>query len=298
VRSPRSRYQPGAAPDYSHRFHAGNVGDVWKHCVLVEVLGRARAAARSVAYVETHAGEGDYPLGPTGEWTEGIGRLWGGADAGDDLVARYLRLCRRLAGGADRPASYPGSPAVARAVLGPDAAAVLWERDEAAVARLAAAVAGEPRTRVQRGDGLAALGETTRAAESEADLVVVLVDPSYARKSDWCDVPDAVAAAARASARASFVLWYPLKSLTRPNAMVARLRAAHVAGSIAELVTTPLEHQRHRLNGSGVVLVRPPAGVLGALGSAAALLGERCATRPGTWSYRTQTWTAAGTEVS
>src|SRR5262249_4815704 len=27
---PMTHYRPGAAPDYSHRFHAGNVGDVWK----------------------------------------------------------------------------------------------------------------------------------------------------------------------------------------------------------------------------------------------------------------------------
>ena len=33
-----SRYRSDAAADYSHRFHAGNVGDVWKHCVLVTVL--------------------------------------------------------------------------------------------------------------------------------------------------------------------------------------------------------------------------------------------------------------------
>jgi len=117
VPSPRSRYRAGAAPDYSHRFHAGNVGDVWKHCVLVEVLARARAAGGPVTYVETHAGEGEYPLQPTGEWTEGIGRLWNDVAPGDaDAVARYVALCRRLASGGDRPASYPGSPAFARAV--------------------------------------------------------------------------------------------------------------------------------------------------------------------------------------
>ena len=63
-------------PDYGHRFHAGNVGDVWKHCALVEILGRVAAGSRRVRYVETHAGEGAYALGPTGEWSEGIGRLW------------------------------------------------------------------------------------------------------------------------------------------------------------------------------------------------------------------------------
>jgi 23S rRNA (adenine2030-N6)-methyltransferase len=293
VRPRRSRYRPGAAPDYGHRFHAGNVGDVWKHCVLVEVLGRARAAGGAVAYVETHAGEGEYPLQPTGEWTEGIGRLWNEVAPGDaDPVARYVAISRRLASGADRPASYPGSPALARAVLGADATLALWERDAAAYGRLAAHVGAEPRTSLHRDDGLAALAGAVRDAEAATDVVVVLIDPSYAQKSDWRDVPDALIAAARDSARASIVLWYPVKSLTRPNAMIARLRAAGVDAALAELVTTPLEHQRRRLNGSGVLLVRPPEGALAALGGAAARLGPRCATQPGTWSYRMQAWSA------
>src|SRR5580765_782598 len=100
-----SRYRPDAAPDYSHRHHAGNVGDVWKHCALVEIL---RAATGRVAYVESHAGEGRYPLGPTGEWTEGIGRLWH-ADVRDGAVGRYVDLARRLGAGAERPTAYPGS---------------------------------------------------------------------------------------------------------------------------------------------------------------------------------------------
>jgi 23S rRNA (adenine2030-N6)-methyltransferase len=295
VPTPRSRYRPGAAPDYGHRFHAGNVGDVWKHCALVTVLRRAAGAASRVAYVDTHAGEGGYPLAPTGEWSEGIGRLWGLAvdtSADDDPVGRYLSLCRRLGAGAGRPERYPGSPALARAVLGPQAALVLCERDDAAFARLAEHGRDDARARLVHGDGLTALGETIRRAESEADAVVVLIDPPWTQKADWTVVPDALAAAVKASARVCVLLWYPVKSLTRPNAMLARLRAAGVAGAIAELITTPLDERRHRLNGSGVLIVRPPAGALEDLGAAASRLGARCATRAGVWSSRLQSWSA------
>ncbi|MFZ4739261.1 MAG: 23S rRNA (adenine(2030)-N(6))-methyltransferase RlmJ, partial [Bradymonadia bacterium] len=61
---------------YSHRFHAGNHADVFKHLALVALLeASTRAGAAPVTYLETHAGEGRYTLGPTGEWTEGIGKL-------------------------------------------------------------------------------------------------------------------------------------------------------------------------------------------------------------------------------
>ncbi len=103
---------------------------------------------------------------------------------------------------------------------------------------------------------------------------MALIDPPWSRKSDWTAIPDVLAAAVRASTRATFLLWYPVKSLTRPNAMLARLEAAGVGGTIAELITTPLEHTRNRLNGSGVLLVRPPDGVVEALAAAAPIIGR------------------------
>lgn len=283
---PASRYAPSGASDYSHRLHAGNVGDVWKHCVLVAVLRRTAATAERVAYVETHAGEGCYPLHPTGEWSEGIGRLWHDGVASSEAVADYLALCRRLGAGEERPVSYPGSPAFARTVLGPDATLALWERDADAAARLASHLGTDARVRVTTGDGLAALEDALGAAESRADVVVALIDPSWGQKSDWQGVPDALVRAARSSRRTCLLLWYPVKSLTRPNAMMERLAAAGVSGVAAEIVTTPLAHQRKRLNGSGVLLVRPPAGAVGALAAAAPLIGARCATFPGEWTLR------------
>lgn len=114
----------------------------------------------------------------------------------------------------------------------------------------------------------------------------MLVDPPYGAKADWLDVPDVFAAAATASARACLALWYPVKSLTRPNAMLDRLAGRGVAAVAMEVLTTPLDQRRNRLNGSGLAVVRPPVGAIQALAAAAAALGERCATRPGTWSVR------------
>jgi 23S rRNA (adenine2030-N6)-methyltransferase len=289
----RSRYrsEADAVPDYSHRFHAGNVGDVWKHLVLVDVLRRAAAASARVSYIDTHAGEGSYPLQPTGEWVEGIGRLWDGMPRGGGALGAYVELVRTLGAGEARPRHYPGSPVLARAVL-PDAQLLLWERDAAAAARLRDALGDDERASVYDADGQAALADEVAGAEEHGKQVVVLVDPPWTRKADWIEVPDALARAVAVSRRACFVLWYPVKSLTRPNAMIARLAAAGVGASIAELITTALEHQRRRLNGSGVLLVRPPDGSLAAIAEAAPGVGERCAVRPGDWSFRVQSWAA------
>jgi len=292
VPGPPSRYRPDEASDYSHRFHAGNVGDVWKHCILIEVLRGASAAGGATTYVESHAGEGSYPLAPTGEWTEGIGRLWADPPTlgADDAVARYVRACGELGTGTSRPGRYPGSPLLSRAMLPPHASLVLCERDPGACERLATALGAPSAVRIRCEDGLAALPDAVRDAEATAATVVALVDPPFTQKPDWIAVPAAVIAAARASARATILLWYPVKRLTRPNAMIARFKEAGIAATVAELVTTPLEHQRQRLNGSGVILVRPPDGTLAAIAAAAPMLGARCATRPGVWSLRLASW--------
>jgi 23S rRNA (adenine2030-N6)-methyltransferase len=289
VPSPPSRYRAEGPADYSHRFHAGNVGDVWKHCVLVEVLRRARTARADVTYVESHAGAGRYALGPTGEWTEGVGRVWSGASA-DDAIGRYVTFCRALGAGEARPESYPGSPLLAHAVLRGSGKLRLWEQDQETAEQLRAAFAGDGDVAVTVEDGLPALLPAVRDAEASGRHVVALVDPPFTQKPDWITVPDALIAAANATQHATLLLWYPLKSLTRPNAMIARLKAAGVSATVAELVTTPLEHQRQRLNGSGMILVRPPDGALEMIAAAAPVLGGRCATRPGVWSSRMVSW--------
>jgi len=290
----RSKRPPDAdtrPPDYSHRFHAGNVGDVWKHCVLTAVLERV-ATAPGVRYLDTHAGEGSTALGPTGEWSEGIGKLWSGAidEAGLRPVSRYLEVCRALVPSGEVPRRYPGSPAIARALLGPDARLSLWEREPPAYERLAIEVADDPRCTATRADGLSALSDAALAAERESREVVALLDPAYLTKSEWLQVPNALADAVARTSHARFLLWYPVKSLTRPNAMIARLEAAGVGATVAELVTTPLELQRNRLNGSGVLLVRPPDGALPAIAAAAAVLGPACATQRQAWSVRIRSW--------
>ena len=290
---PTSRYRESAAPDYGHRFHAGNVGDVWKHCVLIEVLLRVASSSTRVAYLDTHAGEGRYALGATGEWTEGIGRLWNRPNrTSDTAVAWYVELCRRIGEGRERPVRYPGSPMIARAVLGADAVLTLWERDAPTCDALQIVIGGDAHASIVRGDGLDAIAEAAVAAERDAD-VVVLIDPPYTQKADWLAVPDALARAAAQTKRACFLLWYPVKSLTRPNAMFARLADAGVPGTLVELVTTPLDQQRNRLNGSGVLLVRPPAGAIEAIAAAAPVVGATCATQSGRWSFRSQAWQGA-----
>ena len=66
---------------YRHGFHAGNHADVLKHIVLAALLRHLALKDKPFRVVDTHAGAGWYRLDhtfaqKTGEWREGIGRIW------------------------------------------------------------------------------------------------------------------------------------------------------------------------------------------------------------------------------
>lgn len=65
---------------YNHCRYAGNVADVWKHVLLLEVVRRLVSMKPTLfRYVETHAGPGYARLGDNGDWRNGIGTYMGDA---------------------------------------------------------------------------------------------------------------------------------------------------------------------------------------------------------------------------
>jgi 23S rRNA A2030 N6-methylase RlmJ len=84
---------------------------------------------------------------------------------------------------------------------------------------------------------------------------------------------------------AALLLWYPIKAMTRPVSLLNALAEAGAHGTAVELVATPLRLKREKLNGAGVVFLRPPGRALPALCADLPELGARLATR-GEWTSR------------
>jgi len=259
--------------DYAHARHAGNAGDVLKHVGLIALLESLSRDPAPLTYVETHAGDGLYPLGSAGEWGDGVLRVW---NAREGLVGRYAAMVRGASPpGAERPRAVPGSPLIARALLRPQDRLLLHELDSRSADLLRRALPG---AEVRETDGLAALPQSARGR------ALALIDPPYAAKQEWTD-------AARALEKIPGVpaaLWYPIKALTRPRALIAELAKLGVHGTAVELHWTPLRLRRERLNGAGLILVAAPpeavaslCAVLPELGAALQTHGEWGATQIG-----------------
>lgn len=246
--------------NYRHLFHAGNFADVFKHVALMLLLRALQRKASPFCYFDTHAGAGRYDLAlseaqRSGEFRDGIGRLWDGEPESGDL-AQYLAAVRAL-NPDGRLRFYPGSPCIARHLLRDRDRMVLCERHPEEYARLRAEFAGDRRVAVHERDGYEALKALLPPEERRG---LVLLDPPYEQAGEFERVIAGLETAQRRWMTGIFAVWYPIKD----RAAVTRFHTQLCAGSwrkalIAELALFP-EDTTFRLNGCGLAIVNPPWG--------------------------------------
>jgi 23S rRNA (adenine2030-N6)-methyltransferase len=244
--------RPGGRLNYRHAFHAGNFADCVKHAVLVWLLRALARKPAGFAVLDTHAGIGRYDLsaGPaarTGEWRAGIGRLLGSAAP---ELADYLGLVRELG-------LYPGSPALARALLRPQDRLICCElhpEDAAALRRL---FRGDAQVSVHRRDGWEALGALLPPPERRG---IVLIDPPFEAPDEFARLAGGLARAQRRFAAGVKAAWYPVKGRAGAQGLAQSLKAAGIRDTVlVELhLREPLDAAR--LDGCGMLVVNPPFG--------------------------------------
>jgi 23S rRNA (adenine2030-N6)-methyltransferase len=241
--------------NYRHAYHAGNHGDVLKHAVLTEIILHLLEKPSPFFVLDTHAGIGAYDLaasepGRTGEWEEGIGKIFGSPDP---ALTPYLDIVRRLnPDGSLR--HYPGSPAVVDAMTRPEDRLVLCELHPEDAAELRRWARGRPAVSVHARDGYEGLGAFLPPREGRG---LVVLDPPYEVPDEFDRLAQAVLTDGKRWPAGRWLVWYPIKDRTP----VWRLEETLIAGGLADILSVELlvrpEDGRH-LAGSGVLLVNPP----------------------------------------
>ena len=247
--------------NYDHEFHAGNFADVFKHAVLCRVLHHLRSKPAPFRVIDTHAGAGVYDLSSDaatrgGEWHTGIETLLASKlpEKIIELLSPYLEVISAL-NERDRLRTYPGSPALVRAWLRPQDRLVACELVPRVAASLNRNLHGDNRIKVLTIDGWTALNAYVPPKERRG---VVLIDPPFEADDDFARLASGLAAAHRKWATGIYILWYPIKGSTAPEALAKRLRRLALAKVLrAELLIAPLSDPT-RLNGAGMILVNPP----------------------------------------
>jgi len=247
--------------NYRHAFHAGSFADVFKHAVLCRLLDYLRRKPAAFRVIDTHAGAGLYDLTSPeasrgGEWHDGIERLMRARLP--DKVATLLSPYIEAIGALNEPGQltvYPGSPALVRAWLRPQDRLIACELEPQAEAALAGNMRGDSRIKTLATDGWTALTAYVPPTERRG---LIITDPPFEQDSDFPRLAQALATAHRKWPTGLYLLWYPIKGRTEPDALAKRLRRLAIPKILrAELTVSPLSDPS-RLNGSGLILVNPP----------------------------------------
>lgn len=267
---------------YRHAFHAGNHGDVLKHLVLGEVLRHMGEKDKPYTVLDTHAGAGGYSLegryaGKKGEFEGGVAALWDDPDGLPEALTRYLRLIRDFnGGGGAKLTQYPGSPAIAQALMRPSDPLRVYEMHPTDERILRAFLGGRPHTQVHLADGFASLA---RELPPPSRRGVVLIDPSYELKPDYGKVVSAVREVMTRFAQAVVIVWYPLIQLVEAVQLPKRLRTAAAAAPKgwldARLTVQAADERGFGMMGSGVFVINPPHPLHNTLQECLPVLAER-----------------------
>ncbi len=244
--------------NYRHIFHAGNPADVMKHAVLALILDHLRAKPAPFCVLDTHAGIGRYdlasePAQKTGEYADGIGRLFGVPLPHPALASYAGAVAAMNPDGVLR--WYPGSPRLARAALRAQDRLLLAELHPDDAHTLKHEFAGDRSVAVHQTDAYVALKACLPPREKRG---LVLIDPPFEQPDEFARMAEGLAAAHRRWPTGIYALWYPIKE----QAAVWRFQDAVEKTAIPKILLAELtwhpEDTHLRLNGSGLLIVNPP----------------------------------------
>ncbi|WFQ79119.1 23S rRNA (adenine(2030)-N(6))-methyltransferase RlmJ [Xenorhabdus sp. SF857] len=243
---------------YRHCFHAGNHADVLKHVVQSLIIESLKVKEKPFLYLDTHAGSGRYHLSGeraerTGEYLEGIARIWQRDDIPEELAA-YMDVVKML-----NPQGslryYPGSPLIARHLLREHDELNLSELHPSDFPLLRTEFSRDRRARVLREDGFQQL-KSKLPPKSRRGFV--LIDPSYELKSDYQNVVQGIQEGYKRFATGTYALWYPVVLRQQIKRLVKGLEAAGIRKILQiELGVRPDSDQRG-MTASGMIVINPP----------------------------------------
>ena len=242
---------------YRHSFHAGNHADVLKHLVLTLILDSLKQKEKGFFYLDTHSGVGRYSLlsaesEKTGEYLEGIARLWERDDLPEE-VARYVAEVKRINKGKLR--FYAGSPLLAVQQLREQDRALLTELHPNDFPLLRNEFAKQSNVVTKRENGFQQLKSALPPKEKRG---LILIDPPYELKEDYELVVKAITEGYKRFATGVYAIWYPVVLRQHTKRIVKGLEATGIRKILQiELSVRPDSDQRG-MTASGMIVINPP----------------------------------------
>ncbi len=244
---------------YRHGYHAGNYADVLKHSILLQVLKSLHKKDKPMVYIDTHAGAGGYALTDefsqkTGEYLEGVAKLWGKEDLPGSLQ-QYVDDVRHFNQGEAELTFYPGSPAFVDMNMREKDRMVLHELHGSDHQLLDEQLGNDKHIRIVKGDGLKGLISAVPPLERRG---VILVDPSYEIKSDYQDVAKAIIKAHKRFSTGVYMLWYPVVNRAQTEGMLKLLADSGIKRQLRIEQAIRPDSDEFGMTAAGLWIINPP----------------------------------------
>ena len=225
---------------YQHEYHAGNLADIHKHILLIELWRALSRKGKPLTYIDTHAGRGVYDLSSamaqkTREWQEGYGALKAGAFY--DLIQDYDGF-------------YPGSFGLISKLAKPEDALYGAELHPAEFKALRQ---NFPKANVKQQDGLKMALSLTPPNTKNG---LVMIDPSYEVKTEFSEVGEIARRILKRWNGATLMIWYPILESNAHHALEKKLSLNGVEIFKAMFPKTT----KLRMKGTAILVIGAPFG--------------------------------------
>lgn len=270
--------------NYRHAYHAGNVGDVLKHIAVARIVRYLQKKPGAIRVIDTHAGIGLYDLAGdeatrTGEAERGVVRVLA-AEAPAEvaaLIAPWQEVVE-----AENPDGtlrlYPGSPWLVRRLLRPQDRLTVVELHPADAEVLKELFYGDVQVRAVELDGWLALNAFVPPKERRG---LVLVDPAFEVPGEVARLAHRLAKAWRKWPTGVYCGWYPVKTGSESEEILAILSEAGVAEHLVAELTVRRPDPDGPMAGCGLAIINPPFMLSGELELVLGWLGTVLAQGPG-----------------
>ncbi len=243
---------------YRHSFHAGNFADVLKHLTQVLIIEALQQKPKPFVYHDTHSAAGRYNLKDktsekTGEYKDGIGRIWQRADIPTPMTS-YIEMIKSF-NPTNELSQYPGSPLVAKSMIGHTQRMELTELHPTDLALLQQEFAGDRKVRIQKTDGYKGLNGAMPPAQRRA---LVLIDPPYELKTEHDDAINGIVAAHKKFATGIYALWYPVVSRAQVERFSEKFKRQGIRKILRVELNVKQDTSEYGMTGTGMIIVNPP----------------------------------------
>lgn len=276
---------------YQHIYHAGNMADVQKHLWLLTVLEYLGRKDKPYIWIDTHAGRGAYDLrapeaGKLAEYKNGIAAVLDKVKGAEhpvlklyyskilelntqNVIARRREPTRQSTAASGLPRSlqsfamtsdnldiYPGSSLLAAQMLRAGDRLFSFDLHPKEFEFLRENLKPYKGADARKEDGYGGLKSLVPPQIRRGG---VLIDPSYEIKDEYGQVASAVRDAVKKWSQGVYMIWYPILSAGRHEALCESLRdIAQSAGVDFTRDEWMFEGAERGMLGSGMFVVNTP----------------------------------------